>query len=132
MENCIFCKINKGEIPSPKVFENENFFIIKDIEPMAKHHYLAIPKKHFKLLAEMDAECEKMLLDIFKTIPLLATKLGLENGYRLIINQGDDAGQSVHHLHVHILGGECLGWTPAWLLRLILKNLMRIFLDMLI
>lgn len=113
MCNCIFCKINKGEIPSKKVFENDNFFVICDIEPKAKCHYLAIPKKHFKLLRDMDAECENMLLDIFKTIPLIAKNLGLENGYRMVINQGDDAGQSVPHLHVHIVGGQALGWSPA-------------------
>ncbi len=108
MNDCIFCKIQNGEIPSPKLFENENFFIIKDIEPKAKHHYLCIVKKHFKLLSEMDKQGEKMLLDIFKTIPTLTSKLGLENGYRIVINQGDDAGQTVPHLHVHILGGERL------------------------
>lgn len=108
MNDCIFCKINNGEIPSPKLFENENFFIIKDIEPKAKYHYLCIPKKHFKLLSEMDGEAQKMLADIFSTIPKLADSLGLENGYRVIINQGSDANQTVPHLHVHILGGEHL------------------------
>lgn len=110
MNDCVFCKIDKGEIPSPKVFENENFFIIKDIEPKAKLHYLAITKKHFKLLKDMDKEAEKMLANIMKTLPKIAASLGLENGYRLVINQGDDAGQTVPHLHVHILGGEKLGW----------------------
>ena len=110
MNDCVFCKIDKGEIPSQKLFENENFFIIKDIEPKAKLHYLAITKKHFKLLSEMNKEAEKMVIDILKTIPKLASGLGLENGYRLVINQGDDAGQTVPHLHVHILGGEKLDW----------------------
>lgn len=113
MKDCIFCKINNGEIPSKKVFENENFFIIKDIEPKAKCHYLAILKAHFKLLSELDVHKEKLLLDVFKTLPKIAKELGLENGYRLVINQGDDAGQTVPHLHIHILGGELLGWTPA-------------------
>lgn len=113
MNDCVFCKILRGEIPSNKVFENDEFFIIKDIEPKAKCHYLAIPKKHFKLLSELDNESEKMLLNMLNTIPKLVKSLGLENGYRLIINQGDDAGQTVPHLHIHILGGEALGWTPA-------------------
>lgn len=108
MENCIFCKINSGEIASPKVFENENFFVIHDIQPKAKCHYLFIPKKHFKLLSQMDEQGEKMLSDIFATLPTLADTLGLQNGYRIIINQGDDANQTVPHLHVHVLGGEKL------------------------
>lgn len=113
MNDCIFCKIEKGEIPSKKVFENDKFFIICDIEPKAKHHYLAIPKKHFKLLDEMDSVAEQMVLEILRTLPSIKSQLGLEGGYRLIINQGDDAGQTVPHLHIHILGGENLGWTPA-------------------
>lgn len=113
MNDCIFCKINNGEIPSNKVFENENFFIIRDIEPKAKCHYLAIPKAHFKLFSELDKQKEKLVMDIFRTLPKIAKELGLENGYRLIVNQGDDAGQTVPHLHIHILGGENLGWTPA-------------------
>lgn len=113
MENCIFCKIRDGIIPSPKVFENEHFFIIKDIEPKAKHHYLAIPKTHYKLLEQLDKEKSLALQNIFETLPKIAKDLGLENGYRLVINQGDDADQTVPHLHIHILGGEKLGWTPA-------------------
>lgn len=109
---CVFCSIISGEIPAKKVFENENFIVIKDIEPKAKQHYLAITKKHFKLLSEMDGVGEKMLADIFKTLPKISESLGLDGGYRLIINQGEDGGQSVPHLHVHILGGEPLGWTP--------------------
>ena len=110
MKDCVFCKIDKGQIPSQKVFENESFFIIRDIEPKAKLHYLAITKKHFKLLSEMDKEAEKMVADILKTLPKIAASLGLENGYRIVINQGDDAGQTVPHLHLHILGGEKLDW----------------------
>lgn len=113
MEDCIFCKIDKGIIPSPKVYEDEYFFIIKDIEPKAKYHYLAIPHKHFKLLKEMDKEGAEALAHIFETLPKIATKLGLDGGYRLIINQGDDAGQTVPHLHIHILGGQNLEWNPA-------------------
>lgn len=113
MNDCVFCKIQKGEIPSKIVFENDKFFIISDIEPKAKHHYLAIPKCHFKLLDDMDNNSEQMVLEILRTLPKIKKLLGLEGGYRLIINQGDDAGQTVNHLHIHILGGENLGWTPA-------------------
>lgn len=108
MDNCIFCKIQKGEIPSPKLYENENFFIIKDIEPKAKLHYLAIIKSHIKFFDEMTAKETKMLQNVFETLPKLKQALGLENGYRVIINQGEDAGQTVPHIHVHILGGEKL------------------------
>ena len=113
MENCIFCKIIKGEIPASKVYEDENMLIFKDIEPKAEKHYLCIPKSHFKLLAEMNEEQSKMLSACFKKIPELQKELGLENGYRLVINQGEDAGQTVFHLHIHILGGQKMGWTPA-------------------
>lgn len=110
---CIFCKIIAGEIPSTKMYEDDNMIIIKDIEPKAEKHYLCIPKKHFKLLAEMDEEAEKQVAACLKKIPELAEELGLGGGYRLVINQGDDAGQTVFHLHIHILGGQKMGWTPA-------------------
>lgn len=113
MEDCLFCKIIKGEIPAKKVYEDDDMVIFKDIDPKAKNHHLCVPKSHFKLLADMtDAQAE-MLLKCFKKIPTLVNELGLENGYRLVINQGDDAGQSVFHLHIHILSGQKMGWTPA-------------------
>ena len=108
MNDCIFCKIRDGIIPSPKLYEDDEVFVIRDIEPKAKCHYLMIPKKHFKLLSEMDKEDEAMLGRLMKKIASLAPQLGLENGYRIIINQGEDGGQTVFHLHVHILGGEKL------------------------
>ena len=106
MKDCIFCKIKVGEIPSPKLYEDEEMFVIRDIDPKAEKHYLAIPKKHFKLLSEMNEEDERMLGRMLKKISSLACSLGLENGYRLVINQGDDAGQTVFHLHIHVLGGQ--------------------------
>ena len=78
--------------------------------PIAECHYLAIPKHHYKELGEMEKDDRIVLIDILSTIPQIANQIGLENGYRLVINQGEDAGQSVPHLHVHILGGEKLGW----------------------
>ena len=109
-KDCLFCKIIRGEIPSAKVYEDEKMLVFKDIEPKAKVHLLAIPKNHFKLLSEMDEEKAEDLKYILKKIPQIAEENGLQNGYRLIINQGDDAGQTVFHLHVHILGGKTLGW----------------------
>lgn len=113
MEDCLFCKFANGEIPVNKVFENEDFVIIRDINPQAKNHFLAIPKKHFKYLAEMTEEDSELVGRILKTIPALADLLELKGGYRLVINQGDDAGQTVPHLHIHILSGQKMGWQPA-------------------
>ena len=113
MKDCLFCKIIAGEIPATKMYEDQNMIIIKDIDPKAKNHFLCIPKRHFKLLADMNLEDSEMLKKCFEKIPTLEKELGLENGYRLIINQGDDAGQTVFHLHIHILSGQKMGWTPA-------------------
>ncbi|MBQ7373477.1 MAG: HIT domain-containing protein [Clostridia bacterium] len=113
MENCLFCKFVSKEFKTEIVFENDDFIIIKDIAPKAKNHYLAIPKKHFKLLADMTADDACLLGRILKTIPTLCNLLRLENGYRLVVNQGDDAGQTVPHLHVHILSGQKMEWNPA-------------------
>ena len=109
MENCIFCKIAAGEIPSPKLYEDDKIFIIKDIEPKAKLHYLCIPKTHFALLSEMDEEKAEIVKHCFQVIPTLEEELGLQEGYRMIINQGTNGGQTVPHLHIHLLGGEVLG-----------------------
>lgn len=108
MNDCIFCKISRGEIPSEKLYEDEALFIIKDVEPKAKLHYLCIPKEHFALLSEMDDGRAEVLKRCFRKISELQKTLGLEDGYRLIVNQGENGGQSVHHLHIHILGGEPL------------------------
>ena len=103
MNDCIFCKINKGEIPSKKFYEDDKMFIIADIDPKAKLHYLMIPKKHYKLLSEMTESDAADLSACLKKLSEIAPSLGLESGYRLVINQGDDAGQTVFHLHVHVL-----------------------------
>ncbi len=108
--NCIFCKIIDGAIPSSKVYEDDKMLVFKDIEPKAKIHLLAIGKDHFKLLSEMDGERAELLKYMLLKIPQIAVENGLSNGYRLIINQGEDAGQTVFHLHIHILGGETLPW----------------------
>lgn len=108
--DCIFCKIIKGEIPSAKVYEDEKMLVFKDIEPKAKVHLLAIGKEHFKLLSEANGEQAELVKYMLTKIPAIAAANGCENGYRLVINQGDDAGQTVFHLHIHVLGGEKLGW----------------------
>ncbi len=110
MENCVFCKIAKGEIPSGKVYEDDEILVFKDIEPLTKIHLLCIPKEHFKTVAELDDARAALLGRALKKIGKLAPSWGLENGYRLVMNQGEEAGQSVPHLHIHILGGERLRW----------------------
>ncbi len=107
-QDCIFCKIVRGEIPSAKLYEDEDMIVIKDIEPKAKLHYLCIPKEHFALLSELDAQRAELLKRCLVKISALQKQLGLEDGYRLIVNQGENGGQSVPHLHIHILGGEPL------------------------
>lgn len=102
--SCIFCKIINGEIPAARHYENEEIIIISDINPQAKHHFLVIPKEHYSSLCEAD---EKRL-DVIKRAIItinsdLKDLLNLGNGYRLIINTGKDAGQTVFHLHIHIL-----------------------------
>ena len=113
MDDCLFCKFAKGEIPVNNVYEDEDFIVIRDINPQAKNHFLAIPKTHCKLLSEMSENDAERLKRILKKIPTLEKELELKNGYRLVINQGDDAGQTVPHLHIHILSGQKMGWQPA-------------------
>ena len=109
MQNCVFCKIIAGEIPSSKVYEDEDMLVFRDINPQAKVHCLCVPKSHFATLAEMDEAQAELVKKCLIKIPEIASSLGLDGGYRLIVNQGKDAGQTVHHLHIHILGGQDMG-----------------------
>ncbi|MDE6505539.1 MAG: histidine triad nucleotide-binding protein [Clostridia bacterium] len=109
-KNCVFCKIAAGEIPAKKVYEDEKMLVFRDIEPKAAVHLLAVAKDHFKLLSEMDGERAELVKYMLCKIPEIAEQNGCKNGYRLVINQGEDAGQTVFHLHIHILGGEILPW----------------------
>ena len=113
VENCIFCRIIAGEIPSPRMYEDEDMIIINDINPMAPLHYLAIVKNHYKMIIEQNKDDVRILGECINKIAQLTSELGLYNGYRLVINQGDDAGQSVPHLHIHILAGKNMDWNPA-------------------
>lgn len=108
MNDCIFCKIIAGEIPSRKKYEDDEIVIFEDIEPKAKIHLLCVPKEHFAYLSELNGERAELLGRTLKKIASLAPSLGLGEGYRLIINQGENAGQTVRHLHIHIMGGEVL------------------------
>ena len=114
MEDCLFCKIVKGEIPSTKVYEDEEILAFKDINPVAPVHILVIPKKHISSLNEIEPEDQMLIGKIFTVIKKIAKEQGFaENGYRVIANCGEDGGQEVKHLHFHILGGKKLGTKIA-------------------
>ena len=113
MENCIFCMIAAGDIPSTKVYEDEKILAFRDIAPMAPTHILVIPKEHIASVNEVTAENAAIVAHIFTVIPKIAAAEKLENGYRVVSNCGSDAGQTVHHLHFHILGGKQLNTEMA-------------------
>lgn len=107
--NCLFCKIINHEIPAGVVYEDENILCFHDISKMAKEHVLVIPKEHISSINDICENNSSYVRHIFEEIPNITEKLGIKDtGYRAIINTGDDASQSVKHLHVHILGGEKL------------------------
>jgi histidine triad (HIT) family protein len=106
--DCIFCKIIAGDIPSKKVFEDDTMLAFFDIHPQAPVHILVIPKQHIASLDDVDAQNSNIIAAIFEKIPKIAASAGIKNGYRLISNCGNDACQSVKHLHFHILGGKQL------------------------
>jgi len=110
MEDCIFCKIIKGEIPSTKVYEDDNVLAFKDINPAAPIHILVVPKQHIENVLEINEGNKKILEDVFLAINKIAKKLGIDkDGFRVITNCGKDSGQEVMHLHFHILAGAKLG-----------------------
>ncbi len=106
--DCLFCKIIAGEIPSAKVYEDEYCYAFKDIAPEAPCHVLVVPKTHISSMDEITPENSAVVARIFEKIPEIARLGGAENGYRVISNCGEDGGQSVMHLHFHILGGAKL------------------------
>lgn len=109
MDDCVFCKIIKGEIPSKKVYEDDDVLAFYDINPIAKVHVLVIPKKHITSLLELKEEDKDLLFHIFNKINEIAEMIGVaKTGFRVISNVGEDSGQAVKHLHFHILGGEKL------------------------
>ena len=106
MENCLFCKILNGEIPSQKVYENDYVYAFRDINPQAPVHVLVIPKKHLTSLDDTDNASDRDLAECLRAVRLIASRENLSNGYRVVSNCGPDACQSVHHLHFHIIGGR--------------------------
>lgn len=110
MEDCLFCKIIKKEIPSSIVYEDEEIIAFKDINPVTPIHILVVPKKHIPSLVELEKEDEIFIGKIYTVINKIAKEQGVsENGYRVIVNCGEDGGQTVPHLHFHLLAGEKLG-----------------------
>ena len=111
--NCLFCKIIAGEIPSTKVYEDEKILAFRDIAPQAPTHILVVPKEHIADCSAVTEENAAVVAHIFAAIPQIAKAEGLENGYRVVSNCGEDAGQTVQHLHFHILGGKKLALEMA-------------------
>ena len=106
--DCLFCKIVSGAIPSTKVYENEHVYAFRDINPQAPVHVLVVPKMHICCTDAVNAENSSLVAKIFEAIPVIASAVGLANGYRVITNCGEDACQTVKHLHFHVLGGKRL------------------------
>ena len=113
MADCLFCKIANGEIPSNKLFEDDEILAYYDIDPQAPVHFLVIPKKHIDSAACLTEQDAALLGRIFATIAKLTSELGCENGYRVVTNVGEDGGQSVKHLHFHVLAKRSLAWPPG-------------------
>jgi histidine triad (HIT) family protein len=111
--DCLFCRILRGEIPAKKVFENEHVLAFEDINPKAPTHVLIIPKKHFAGLKEALAEDAEVIGRCHLAAAEIARQRNIEQGYRTVLNVGPGAGQSVFHLHVHLLGGRDLSWPPG-------------------
>ena len=110
--DCLFCKIINGDIPSAKVYEDETVFAFRDIEPQAPVHILIVPKQHIKSAAEITPENSAVVAHIFEVAAKIAENEGLTDGYRIVNNCGDSAGQTVKHLHFHLMGGREFTW-PA-------------------
>ena len=109
MSDCLFCKIIAGEIPSTKVYEDENVFAFRDIAPQAPTHILVVPREHIESVADLNADNSVLAARCLEAAAAIARQEGLKGGFRVVSNCGDDAGQTVKHLHFHILGGERLG-----------------------
>ena len=114
MPDCIFCRIIRGEAPAKKVYEDERAFVFEDINPQAPTHVLLIPRRHLASLLELTDADDGLAGALVRTARDLARSLGLaQRGFRLVFNCGDDAGYSIHHIHLHLLGGRALRWPPG-------------------
>ncbi len=113
--DCLFCRIVSGEIPARKVFEDEAAIAFHDIHPQAPVHVLVLPRKHVASLAQMGGadEDKELLGHLLEAVKRIAVEQGLAHGYRTVINTGEDGGQTVGHLHLHLLGGRAMEWPPG-------------------
>ena len=112
MEDCLFCKIIKGEIPSTKIYEDEWVYGFADIEPQAPFHAVFVPKIHLSFTTEINTENSIYVAKIFEAVAKIAAQNNFENGFRVVNNCGEDGGQTVGHLHFHMMAGRTFGW-PA-------------------
>ncbi len=114
MTDCLFCKILEGEIPADVVFESDDAIAFRDINPQAPTHMLIIPRQHVSTINDLDAETAPLVGALFRAAKAIAAEEGLsEDGYRVVMNCGEGAGQSVFHIHLHLLGGRRLAWPPG-------------------
>jgi histidine triad (HIT) family protein len=113
MSDCIFCKIAGGEIPSEIVYQDDKIVVFKDTSPQAPVHVLMVPRKHIASLDDLTDEDSELIAYMMQSVKKIAESQGLEDGYRVIINTGEDAQQTVKHLHIHILGGRKFTWPPG-------------------
>lgn len=113
MEDCLFCRIVSGGIPSKKAYEDDKALAFYDIDPKAPVHVLIVPKKHIASLNAAGEEDFELVAYLLKIARQLAKELKLDNGFRLVVNTGREGGQTVDHLHVHLLGGRFMGWPPG-------------------
>lgn len=112
MSDCLFCKIAAGEIPSEKLYEDDKYYAFNDINPQAPNHFLIIPKKHISQISEMSAEDNELVGGLFLVAAQICGEKSLSD-YRMVINNGEGAGQTVFHIHLHVLGGRSLNWPPG-------------------
>ncbi len=112
-DDCLFCKIVAGEIPGEKVLETETTFAFRDIDPQAPTHILVIPRSHQPNVADLVANEPDVAVDLLNTAAHIARQEGIDGGYRLVFNTGAEAGQSVFHVHAHLLGGRKMNWPPG-------------------
>lgn len=113
MSDCLFCKIVAGEIPSTKIYENEYVYAFKDISPQAPFHAIVIPKKHISSADEITPDNSIEIARVFEAIALISKQENLEKGYRVVNNCGSDGGQTVNHMHFHLLARRNLSWPPG-------------------
>jgi len=112
-DDCIFCKIISGQIPSTRVFESDTVYAFRDINPAAPTHILIVPRRHIPRIADLTTEDAVLMGELVHTAQMLAEQEGISEGFRLVANNGAEAGQSVFHIHLHLLGGRALGWPPG-------------------